>query len=119
MHLLIADDHPAIRQRVTGIIRESFPEAELIVLSGGNEVLEHLASHKCDLLIMDIQMPDRSGIDTLRTLRVTSALPVIIISSHCSEEYSAAVKKVGANTFIAKQSISDTLVPAIEKLLER
>jgi DNA-binding NarL/FixJ family response regulator len=118
MHLLIADDHPVVRNRISGIIRETYPEAELIVLSGGNEVLEHLAANKCDLLIMDIKMPGRSGIDVLRTLRITNTLPVIMISSHCSKEYSIALEKAGANAFITKQHINDSLIPAIEKLIQ-
>lgn len=118
MHLLIADDHPAVRNRLSGIIRESFPEAKLIMLPGGNEVLDHLALHTCDLLIMDIKMPGRSGIEVLKAIRLTNTIPVIIISSHCSNEYSTAVKKAGANAFITKQSISETLIPVIGQLIK-
>jgi DNA-binding NarL/FixJ family response regulator len=118
MHLLIADDHLDVRTRITGIIRESFPEAELFVYSSGTEVLEHLVSHKCDLIIMDIKMPGVSGIEVLRSVRSSKTLPVIMISSQPDEQYSSALLRAGANAFITKQSMSEMLIPAIEHLVK-
>lgn len=119
MHLLIADDHPAVRTRITEIIRDSFPEAELLIFSDGRDVLEHLSVHKCDLVIMDIKMPGLSGIEILKSLRPVNSLPVVMISSQPGEQYHAATIRAGANAFISKQSISEQLIPVIQNLLEK
>jgi two-component system invasion response regulator UvrY len=117
MNLLIADDHPGVRTRISEIIKEAFPAAKLMVLPDGTKVLEQVASQRYDLVIMDIKMPGSSGLEVLRSLRSTSALPVIIISSHPEEQYSAAAISAGANLFICKQSMTEKLIPAIAALV--
>jgi DNA-binding NarL/FixJ family response regulator len=82
MHLLIADDHPAIHSRVAEIVSESFEKITILHARSGREVLDHFASAPCDLLIMDVSMPGLSGIDVLRNLRERTSIPIILISTH-------------------------------------
>jgi DNA-binding NarL/FixJ family response regulator len=71
--ILIADDHALYRAGLRQFVAQSLPSAEIVEASTGNETLTSLQQKPCDLLFLDINMPDRSGLDILRHVRVSHA----------------------------------------------
>jgi two-component system, NarL family, invasion response regulator UvrY len=69
MHILIADDHGVVRRGLKGILAEALPGADFSEAGSGDEVLNHLSKAKVALLVMDISMPGRSGMDVLRDVK--------------------------------------------------
>lgn len=116
MQVLIADDHAGVRERVAEIIQELHQEAEILFFSNGKHVLDHPSANISDLLIMDINMPGLGGMEVLKRLRASSTLPVVLISSHCENQYENAALAAGANAFINKQSLGEKLPGVLQKL---
>src|SRR5512144_2728495 len=114
MNILVADDHAMIRKRIKQIIAE---ESDMQVCSeaqGGNEALEILKKKKTDLVILDMNMPDLNGLDTLKKIRALyPALPVGMLTAPSEVMYSAKALKAVANGFISKETAGEELVKTI------
>lgn len=119
MQVLIADDHAGVRERVAAMVQELHKEAEIFFFSEGKHVLDHPSASISDLLIIDVNMPGMGGMEVLKRLRASSNLPVILISSHCENQYANAALAAGANAFINKQSLGDKLPELLEKLFAK
>ena len=117
MRLLIADDHAIVRRGLKQILEET-PD---IVVRGeaanADEVFARLRLGAWDVLVLDINMPGRSGVDVLKEIkRQRAKLPVLILSMHAEEQYAARVFKAGASGYLPKESAPDELVKAIRKV---
>ena len=81
MHILIADDHAVVRRGLREILADALPDAGFSEAGNGDEVLSQLSKSTIALLVLDINMPGRSGMDVLRDVKHTyPRLPVIILS---------------------------------------
>lgn len=116
--LLIADDHALIRQ---GLRKLLDPEHDLHVAgeaTRGAEVLEFLAHTKVDLVLLDINMPGRSGIELLQDLRKRfPKVKVLMLSMHPEETVAMRAMKAGASGYVSKDTPPDDLLTAIRKVL--
>ena len=115
--VLIADDHAIVRRGLKQILEET-PD---IVVRGeaanADEVFAQLRLGAWDVLVLDINMPGRSGVDVLKEIkRQRAKLPVLILSMHAEEQYAARVFKAGASGYLPKESAPDELVKAIRKV---
>jgi DNA-binding NarL/FixJ family response regulator len=113
---LIADDHAVVRQGLKQILGD-MPE---MVVAGeattGQEVLDKVRAEPWDVVVLDISMPDRSGLDILKQLRSERPkLPVLVLSMHSEDQYAMRVLKAGASGYLTKDSAADELVKAIRK----
>jgi DNA-binding NarL/FixJ family response regulator len=118
MHILIADDHAVVRRGLKEILADALPGAEFSEAGNGDEVLSHLAKLKASLLVLDINMPGRSGMDVLRDVKHTyPRLPVIILSCHPEEQYAVRCLRAGAAAYINKEGAPEELALAIKKIL--
>jgi DNA-binding NarL/FixJ family response regulator len=118
MHILIADDHAVVRRGLKDILTDALPGAEFSEAANGDEVLRHLAARNASLLLLDINMPGRSGIDILRDVKHDyPRLPVIILSGHPEEQYAVRCLKAGAAAYINKDGAPEELALAIKKIL--
>ena len=80
--ILLVDDHPAVSQRIGELLATTFPQAEMVSASSGEQGLALVAEQSFDLVLLDLRLPGCGGIDVLKELRATKpSLPVIIISS--------------------------------------
>lgn len=117
IRILIADDHAIVRQGLRQILSDS---EDLIVTgeaSNGVEAMHKLRESSFDLVLMDVSMPDRNGIDTLKLLRKEfPRLPVLVLSMHPEEQYAIRALKAGASGYLTKQSAPDLLVCAIRQV---
>lgn len=118
MKILIADDHAVVRKGLVQILHEEFALAAITEVSNGNEVLLEVEKDTWDIILMDISMPGRNGLETLKQLRANGVkTPVLMLSMHPEEQYAVRVLKSGASGFLNKQSATDELLVAIHKIL--
>jgi DNA-binding NarL/FixJ family response regulator len=115
--ILIADDHAIFREGLKQIL-EDVPELVVVdEASRGQEVLDKVAKHDYDLLLLDIAMPGLSGLETLKLLRSQKPkLRVLILSMYPEEQYAVRAIKAGAYGYITKASASEELIQAIRKV---
>ena len=117
--VLIADDHSILRNGLKEILVRDLPEgAECGEAKDAQEVLAQVRSHSWDLVILDITMPGRSGLDVLRDLkREQPKLPVLVLSMHPEQQYGKRVLKAGASGYMNKESAPEELIKAIHKVI--
>ncbi len=118
MNILIADDHAVVRRGLREILADAVPGANFAEAVNGDEVLSHLGKANIGLLVLDINMPGRSGIDVLRDIKQTyTRLPVIILSVQPEEQYAVRCLRAGAAAYINKESAAEELAHATRKIL--
>lgn len=116
--LLIAEDHRIVRRGLVSLLREAFADVEIGEAGDARELLEALEKQKWDLVLLDINMPGRSGLDALQDLKRSHAeLPVVILSVHPEKDYAVRAFKLGASAYVAKASAEHELLAAIRKAL--
>ena len=115
---LIADDHAVVRQGLKQILGDT---PEMVVAgeaTNGQEVLDKVRAETWDVVVLDISLPDRSGLDILKQLRSERPkLPVLVLSMHSEDQYAMRVLKAGASGYLTKDSAPDELVKAIRKVV--
>jgi two-component system invasion response regulator UvrY len=118
MHIMIADDHAVVRRGLREILADAIPGADFSEVGNGDEVLSQLGKSQVAMLVLDISMPGRSGIDVLREVKHTyPRMPVIILSCQPEEQYAVRCLRAGAAAYISKESASDELALATKKIL--
>lgn len=117
--VLIADDHPVIRQGLKRIL-DAEPEMKgADEAQNSQEALDLASKKEYDVLLLDIDMPGRSGLDALKELRAHQPkLPVLVLSIHSEEQYAARVLKAGAAGYLMKETAPEELVKAIRRAYE-
>jgi two-component system invasion response regulator UvrY len=118
IRILIADDHAILRRGLREILVRELDGAIWGEAENGQQVLDQVQSHHWDLLILDITMPGRGGLDVLRHLSaVRPKLPVLVLSMHPEDQYGKRVLKAGASGYMNKESAPEELIKAVRKLL--
>lgn len=117
IRILIADDHAIVRSGLRQILSDS---PDLVVAGeaeNGVDAMHKLRDGSFDLVLMDVSMPDRNGIDTLKLVRKEfPKLPVLVLSMHPEEQYAIRALKAGASGYLTKQSAPEQLVTAIRQV---
>ena len=113
---MIADDHTIVRQGLKQILNLD-PQIEVsFEAQNGNEVLDFLRGAAVDVVVLDITMPGRNGLETLKDLkRLYPSTAIIVLSMHPKDQYAVRVLKAGASGYITKESAPEELVDAIRK----
>ncbi len=118
MRILIADDHAILRRGLRQILADEFPEARFGEASSTQETLECISREPWDLLVLDIFMPGRGGLEILYDVRRhRPRLPVLVLSSAPEDQLAVRVLKAGALGYLNKQAAPEELVNAVRKLL--
>jgi DNA-binding NarL/FixJ family response regulator len=118
MHILIADDHGVVRRGLREILADALPGTEFSEVANGDEVMSQLGKSTIALLVLDINMPGRSGMDVLRDVKQAyPRLPVIILSVHPEDQYGVRCLRAGAAAYINKESAPEELAIATKKIL--
>lgn len=115
--ILIADDHAIVREGLKQIISQT-PDMVVVAEAGnGQEALDKLTRNNIDLIVLDISMPGKGGLDVLSEIRSKRhELPVLILSMYPGEQYAARVLKAGASGYLTKDSAPDELIKAIRQI---
>ncbi len=118
MKVIIADDHSIVRKGLKQILLEEYPFAEVAEASNAEELINLTMSDSWDVVITDLSMPGRSGLDALRQIREAHPkLPVLVLSMHPEDQYAIRVLKAGASGYLNKDTAQDELVQAMRKVL--
>ena len=118
IRVLIADDHAILRRGLMEILVRKLKDSVFGEAKDAQEVLARTQSDEWDLLILDISMPGRSGLDVLRDVRaLRPKLPVLILSMHPEDQYGKRVLRAGASGFMNKESAPEELIKAVKKVL--
>lgn len=117
IRILIADDHAIVREGLKQILAETTDMIVVDEASTGQEVLNKLSKTDCDVVLLDISMPGRSGLDILKQLKgERPKLPVLILSMYSEEQYAMRSLRAGASGYMTKESAPDELIQAIRKV---
>jgi DNA-binding NarL/FixJ family response regulator len=115
--ILIADDHAVVREGIKQILSGNSDMFVAAEASDGNEVMDKLSKDEIHLVILDITMPGKSGLDILKDIKSQRpGLPVLILSMYPEEQYALRVLKAGASGYLSKESAPDELINAIRQI---
>ena len=118
IRVIIADDHAIIREGLKQIIAESPEMSVASEASDGQLLLEKIRKETFDVVLLDISMPGRSGIEILKQLKLEKpSLPVLMLSMHPEEQYALRAMKAGASGYLTKETAPDELIKAIKKVI--
>jgi DNA-binding NarL/FixJ family response regulator len=117
--VLIVDDHAVMRRGIRELLSEEFPHAEFAEAANGEEAVGMAEGKSFDLVVLDLSMPRRGGLDALKDLRVRSPkVRVLVLSYHTEEQYAIRALRAGAQGYLTKDSAPEELTRAARALVE-
>jgi len=118
LRILIADDHAIVRRGLKDILLDAFPSAAIAEVCDAEAVVQKVIKEQYDVVITDLSMPGRSGMDALQQIKTYDAkLPVLVLSVYPEEQYAVRVLKAGAAGYLNKDMAPEELVTAVNKVL--
>jgi DNA-binding NarL/FixJ family response regulator len=118
IRILIADDHFVVRHGLERILRKEFPSALIEDVADGEDMVKRVMEAEWDLVISDLSMPGRNGLDALRQIKEHyPRLPILILSVHPEEHYAIRVLKAGASGYLSKEMAPEELINAVHRVL--
>jgi len=118
LRVVVVDDHPVVREGLKRIIAESNELSVAAEASDGEEALQTLRNNPCDVVLLDISLPKKSGLEVLKHIRAEQPrLPILILSMHSEDEYAVRMLRAGASGYLTKESTSANLISAIRKVV--
>ena len=117
IRVITVDDHPVVRRGLKQIIAAEQDMQVIGEAENAREAIRVIRQTVCDAVVLDITLPDASGLDVLSQLKSERpTLPVLIMSIHDEEQYALRVLKAGASGYLMKNSIPEELIKAIRKI---
>lgn len=118
MNFLIGDDHAIVRKGLSDLLREKYIVCKITEAANSSEVLTQIKNNTFDVILLDISMPGQNGLEVLKHIRDFGIkTPVLMLSVYPEDQYAARVLKAGASGYLNKDSSTDELIKAIEKVL--
>jgi len=115
--IVLADDHSFIRLGLIQILKDEYPSVEIIEVSDGEALIKEVTLNDCDLVISDLDMPGRSGLEALQQIKLIKPdLPALILSIYPEDLYAVRVLKAGASGYLNKNAAPDELINAINRI---
>ncbi|MBL7111031.1 MAG: response regulator transcription factor [Bacteroidales bacterium] len=116
--ILIADDHPIVRKGIRQILSDLPGETHIEDVGSANNLMKALKKSDFDVIILDISMPGKSGLEIMQDIhRDYPDIPVLILSMHPEEKYALRALKSGASGYLTKDSAPNELTRAVQKVL--
>ncbi len=117
MKFLIVDDHAIVRRGIKEVLSQEFSQWAVLEVARGRDALHMVNQEEIDLVILDIHLPDKNGIEVLKEIKLMRpTLPVIILSLYPEEHYALRAIKAGASSYLTKESAPEELILAIRKV---
>ena len=117
LKILIADDHAIVRRGMVQILEEAGVPVQVDEAANGNEAISRVRDNQYDIILLDISMPGKSGVDVLKQIKSEfPKLPVLILSMYPEEQYAVRLIKAGASGYITKESAPELLSEAVTKV---
>ncbi len=118
IRVFISDDHAIVRKGFCQIIEEIDDMEVAGEAANGDEVLQQVVKSEWDVLVLDLSMPGRSGIDVIQAVRnLKPKLPILVLSMHPEDQYAIRLLKNGIAGYISKEMALENLVTAIRKVV--
>ncbi len=119
IRILIVDDHAIVRAGVRYLV-DAINEITVVAeAGGGTEALKAIVENEIDVVLLDIGMPDQSGVEVLRQIKsFRPALPVLILSMHPANKYAVQLMRAGAAGYVQKEALATELVSAIKTVVQ-
>jgi two-component system invasion response regulator UvrY len=118
MKILIADDHAVFRRGLKETLAEAFPRVTFGEAKTAQETLEFVRRSNWDVLVLDISMPGKSGLDILDELKgLRPKMPVLLLSMHPEEQFARRALKSGASGYLTKESVPEELKMAVRRIV--
>lgn len=115
--IILADDHSFVRLGLIQILKDEYPSAEIKEVADGESLVKEVILHDWDLVITDLDMPGRNGLEALEQIKtIKPELPVLILSIYTEELYAVRVLKAGASGFLNKSAAPYELITAIQRI---
>ncbi len=117
IRILIADDHTILRDGLKQILRECSDMVVAGEADNGSDTLAKIREQEWDVVVLDMSMPGRSGIELIKQIKLEKPkLPILILSMHKEDQYAVRTLRAGASGYLCKDSASTQLVQAIRKV---
>ena len=117
MKILITDDHAVLRRGLMQILEDGFGPVQFGEASNASEAIEAVAREDWDVVMLDITMPGRTGLEALKDIKaIKPQQRVIVLSVHSEDQFAVRVLKAGASGFLNKDSAPEELVKAVRKV---
>jgi two-component system invasion response regulator UvrY len=117
INILLTDDHPYLRRGLIQILTDAFPGAVIGEASSVPDLLEQAHKHPWDVVVLDLTMPGRGGLEGLHELkRLFPNLPVLVLSVHPEDQFAVRVLRAGGAGYLTKESAPQELVQAIQAI---
>jgi len=118
IRILIADDHAIVRKGLRHLLLEEYPTAIIEEVTDAESLIVKSISSEWNVVICDLNMPGRSGLDALIQIKQSSPkLPVLIMSMHPEEQYALRTLKAGASGYLNKETIHSDLIKAMQTVM--
>ena len=118
LRILLVDDHPIVRRGLRDILVDAFPDSVIHEVGSGRDVSSLVRGHHWDVMILDLSLPDGSGLDVLKRVRhAQPRLPVLILSMHTPDQFARRAIAGGASGYLTKDAADAELVVAVSRLL--
>lgn len=118
IRILVTDDHSIVRKGIYQILIEEYPSAQIEQANDAESMLEKVAEKEWDIIISDLSMPGKNGLEVLpQIISLRPNTPILIMSIHPAEHYAVRVLKLGASGYLNKDSAPDELINAINIVL--
>jgi DNA-binding NarL/FixJ family response regulator len=115
IRILIADDHAIVRKGLKQILLEHYTSAIIGEATDAESLINEVHRAEWDVVICDMSMPGRSGLDALQQIKQSSPkLPVLIMSMYPEDQYALRVLKAGASGYLGKETIHEDIIKAID-----
>lgn len=118
VRVLICDDHPMVRRGLREIVTEQTAMTVVGEASHAAEIVDLVRKTECDVVLLDITMPGRNGLEALKDIKLERPdMPVLMLSIHPEDQYAIRALKCGAAGYLTKESAPEELVRAIQKVV--
>ena len=119
LRILVADDHEVVRKGLVKVLSEILQPVKIDEAGNGQEAVSKASKTEYDLVVLDMKMPGKSGLDALKELKQhRPKLPVLILSMLPEEQFAVRAIRAGASGYLTKDAAGDELVLAIRKALK-
>ncbi len=117
LRVMLVDDHPIVRRGLRDLLADAFAGAIIAEVGSGRDAIAALQSNSWSVMVLDLSLPDGSGLDVLKRVReLRPRLPVLILSVHAADQFARRAIAAGASGYLTKDAADVELVSAVSKL---